>query len=192
MVMSRQQLFQHSAKKSYTPHMSEDQTPGAAGHDPDLPMPQSLTAPDTDIAHIAVYIDDDDKPAYKRLRPHERDKALKLLAEGVSQVEIAKMLGVTQPAIAYLAKRFTSTVESARALIHARAGIVAQHWLKSVPIAARKGDHRPAKDWLAAAGVVAQEQAQVSPIIIQVGTGASVSVDGSDPFEQAKVVTNEK
>jgi len=70
---------------------------------------------------------------------------------------------------------------------------VASEWLKAVPIAARKGDHRPAKDWLAAAGVVAQEQAPVSPIIIQVGTGTSVvNVDGADPFAEAKVITNEK
>ncbi|CAB4147556.1 Transposase IS30-like HTH domain containing protein [uncultured Caudovirales phage] len=173
--------------------MSEHQTPGAAGHDPELPMPQNVVAPDTDIAHIAVNQDDpEDEPAYRRLKPTERDTILRLIAEGVTQREIAKIVGCTQGAISYTRNRFSTTVNHARALINARAGIVAQHWLKSVPIAARKGDHRPAKDWLAAAGVVAQDVAPVNPIIIQVGTGTSVSVDNNDPFAQAKVVTNEK
>ena len=128
----------------------------------------------------------------RKLLPSEVQRVIRMLADGVPQSEIAKAVGVTQSAISYLKSKYEPTVDAARALIQSRSEKVARQWLRSVPIAARKGDHRPAKDWLAAAGVVAQDKPQVSPIIIQVGTGTVVSVDGADPFDEAKVTTNEK
>lgn len=149
---------------------------------------KSLPSTDDD----ALYQHEESKAEYKKLKAAERNRVITLLAEGITQREIAKAVGVSQPAISYIANRYRSTTDAARLLIHARAGNVASHWLKAVPIAAKKGDHRPARDWLTAAGVVAPEQQQGAHITIQVGTGTSVTVDDLDPFAQAKVITNEK
>lgn len=106
-------------------------------------------------------------------RLHDADIALaiRLAADGMHQDAIAKRLGVTQSAISLLLAKYRPTVDAARALIHAKAGKVAKQWLRAVPVAARKGDHRPAKDWLAAAGVVAATPENNQQVLIQIGDG---------------------
>ena len=155
-----------------------------------------IDEPTKTVVHVPEQVSDFDNSKLERgqtrkLGPGEVQQVIRLLADGVSQTEIAKIVGVTQSNISYLKSRYEPTVDAARALIHARAGKVAREWLRAVPVAARKGDHRPARDWLTAAGVVAPEQTSSSPITINVGVGVQVTTD-DDPFAQVSVTDSRR
>ena len=170
------------------PQANAVSTSTAQSPDFDDSKPASFLAPDSDSnANI-------ERGQTRKLTPSEVQGIIRLLADGVPQTVIAKKYGVVQSAISYLKSKYEPTVDAARALIQARSANVARQWLRSVPIAARKGDHRPARDWLTAAGVVAPEVSTGSSITINVGVGVKLERqdDGpDDPFLEAKVVTNE-
>lgn len=157
----------------------------AASSHPEQADTQVVQMPTTQVAHSHTS---------KRLDAQEQAQALRMLADGTKQAEVARVLGVTQSAISLLQAKYAPTVDAARALIQARASSAAKHWWKAVPRAARKGDHRPAKDWLTAAGVVAPETNQAQQVVIHVGVGKNVgqpTIAQDDPFDVIDVSAKE-
>lgn len=50
--------------------------------------------------------------------------------------------------------------------------LAADYWIKAMPAASAKGDHRPMKDLLAANRVIDLTPSQQSPVVIQIGISA--------------------
>lgn len=121
------------------------------------------------------------KPAHRKLSSDDIGRIVRLHADGASQEAIGAAVGCSQPTVSLVLKRYRPTVDMARVIIEANAKKSARAWAQAVPIAAKKGDHRPAKDLLATAGVVAPEHTRGLAFTINVGVG--LRLDSADPFD---------
>jgi hypothetical protein len=113
---------------------------------------------------------------------------LKLHDAGESGRQIALKVGSDGRTIAAVIKRFRDRVSTAKAMLAQSSIEMAKHWLDAVPIAAQRGDHRPAKELLQAVGAVAvggvgQGQGGDVKVAIQVVVGTPEHPITYDPVK---------
>ena len=100
-----------------------------------------------------------------QVTPAERRQIQRLhLAEGLSRKQIAARVGRTRETIAAqlrdddfqaLKRELTAEMaEEARTTLKSHVRSAATYWVKAAAVAAKRGDHRPARDLLLHAGVI--------------------------------------
>lgn len=133
-----------------------------------------------------------DRPRHKRTSPAEIIEILGLDRKGISRTEIARVTGLSQQTVSDIVLRHAATSAHALDVLKAHDYVTAQLWLKSMPKAVKRGDHRPMRDALIATGVVAPDpQAQGVTIVLgiqgQIGLPAALQL----PVIEAKVTPSE-
>lgn len=121
----------------------------------------------TKARHIDKALDAPRHPpgAGSRLTPAQRREIQELaLVEGLSQAEIARHVGRNRETIANVLKAadtqqlreqlLADLSEEAKATLHAGVGLAAREWRRAIPVAAERGDHKPARDLLLHTGVI--------------------------------------
>jgi hypothetical protein len=118
---------------------------------------------------------DDLIPAKRpRVTHEEAAKMLRLQREGLSHKQIADAVKRDLSTVYDTLRPFISTVEQARATLEAAAAPAAESWVIASKIAAAKGEHKPAKDLLAAVGAITEQaQTQVAVQVNMPGAGES-------------------
>lgn len=87
----------------------------------------------------------------RRLTIEQQQHALALSKDGVSAVRISEQIGCHRSAIDYTLKKFADTRQTAQNYLHAKALDAIEHWEHAAQIAAKKGNHIPAKEFAEAA-----------------------------------------
>lgn len=105
----------------------------------------------------------------KQLTRQETAFLINALQHGWTNERISRSLELSLSSVQLWRARLRPTVVEARAILESSALMSALEWRKSIPIAASKGDHKPAKDLLAAVGAI--EQAHDIGVTIQLGMG---------------------
>ena len=101
------------------------------------------------------------------------------IKDGWGNQRIAAVLNMDSSTVSKWRSRLRPTVMEARAVLAGSSLDAALAWRKSIPIAAGRGDHRPAKELLQATGAIDQEQH--AGVTVNIGMGASAM--GIDPFQ---------
>jgi hypothetical protein len=76
---------------------------------------------------------------------------LRLHDAGKTQVEIAQVIGCSQTTVSATLAKLKQTPETVKALMKGETAGVLTNWRKAARIAAKRGDHRPAREWIEAA-----------------------------------------
>jgi hypothetical protein len=76
---------------------------------------------------------------------------LRLHDAGKTQVEIASVIGCSQTTVSATLAKLKQTPETVKALMKGETAGVLTNWRKAARIAAKRGDHRPAREWIEAA-----------------------------------------
>ncbi len=113
-----------------------------------------------------------------RLKREERVAIVQLHLAGQTNERIAAGVGCSMKAVRNVLAADT-TQARARVVIEEAAEEAAERWVDAVGVAAAKGEHRPAKDLLAAVGVI-QETAVTRPQVVIIGMGQAPA--GPDPW----------
>jgi DNA-binding transcriptional ArsR family regulator len=87
----------------------------------------------------------------KRLKLADIELMLRLHKDGRTQVEIADVLGITQSAVSQQLARLNETPAVVQALMKGESLNALRQWKQATRVAAKRGDHRPAREWLEAA-----------------------------------------
>lgn len=119
---------------------------------------------------------------YKRLSVGMKIRVLELSADGLKPVEIGKILGISHQRVCDIVAEHGDKRASVRRILDNSREKAATWWDKSIPIAAKKGDHRPARELLIATGDVTPSESTGS------GVTVVVNMPGSEPQIGAKVV----
>ncbi len=132
-----------------------DDQSGETGH----PAPTPDTGPNTRK-----------RPAGKKATVNEKVHVLTLDSQGVRQLEIARITGLSQQAVSDIIARHKPTTVHALDVLKANSFKAAEDWVRSFAIAVKRGEHRPMRDALIATGVVAPDP-QAQGITVIVGSG---------------------
>ena len=118
---------------------------------------------------------------YQRISVGMKLRVMELDADGLKPVEIAKLLGISHQRVCDITAEHGGIKQRVRQVLDAQRVKAAEAWGRAIPKAAKKGDHRPARELLIATG-------DVSPLD-SAGSGISVIVNmpGSTPGMGAKV-----
>lgn len=92
------------------------------------------------------------------------------LENGDSITTAAKQAGISKTTALALMKRYEAKLDAARNILAAKAPEVAEQWIASTKVAAKRGDHRPAKELLQAVGAIQSEHSVGGGITIVIGT----------------------
>ena len=130
----------------------------------------------------------------KRFSAEEMRLCLRLLAEvkpdGTmhSNRAIARLIGCKPETVASIRRTYADSTDEARAILKASAGTAAKNWIVAQTVAAKDGNHTPAKEHLAAVGVITDKShgggGGGTTIVIGIGERAV----GPDPWVNVKQV----
>jgi hypothetical protein len=133
-------------------------------------------APTTDITKLAV------RPL--QTTQDEKDHILSLRDAGHSIRAIAAIVDRDKNTVnRIIAEAEDEQAELARNLLKLKAKQFACDWSVASAEAAKKGDHRPAKDGLVAAGVIEDKAAAQAGAAVQIVIGMPGAPAGPDPFD---------
>lgn len=130
----------------------------------------------------------DREPPFKPTKKFQRigmEAQLTILrhhADGLNAREIAKITGIAHQRISEITTKHGSLKQQVQQVLNAQRVNAARAWGRAIPKAAKKGDHRPARELLIATG-------DVSPLD-STGSGVTVVVNmpGAEAVQGAKVV----
>jgi hypothetical protein len=88
---------------------------------------------------------------YAKLSFSDIELLLRLHKDGRTQVEIAQILQCSQPTVSQTLSRLKQTPEVIQALMKGESAGVLTQWRRATRVAAKRGDHRPAREWIEAA-----------------------------------------
>ena len=111
---------------------------------------------------------------YARLSTEDVRVILDMHGEGKTQVEIATVVGCSQSTVHRTLSAFSLDAKSIRALLRGLTYEALDAWVMAMHIAAKRGDHRPAKELLEAAYPEFRPQSAK-------GAGSGVTVYVADP-----------
>lgn len=117
-----------------------------------------------------------------RLTAGEVSLILTMAAENKTIDQIAVALGAVPNTVRACLARFTDTSQQALAKLRHGAEQAADHWMAAQKPAARLGNHKPARDHLAAIGVV-RDTPVIGTQVVVVGMGAAAI--GEDPWAES-------
>jgi hypothetical protein len=127
------------------------------------------------------------RPAGKKTSISEKIRILDLDHQGVTQREIARIVGITQQSVCNIIAQHKPTTAHALDVLRANSFKAAEDWVRSFAVAVKRGEHRPMRDALIAVGVVAPDP-QAQGITVVVGSG-DVSISPSPQSIEAKVAS---
>jgi hypothetical protein len=104
---------------------------------------------------------------------------------GARVVDAAAAAGIHTRTGYRLLSRYQTNVEAVQNLLKLKAVEAAEHWIEASTVAASKGDHRPAKEWL-------QTIKAVDPIDAGAHAGANVTIIIGTPDAPIRVFPQEK
>lgn len=133
-------------------------------------------------------------PDYSRLSYDDLGKILRLHAEGLTQREIAQVVDTSQQSVGYALKRMSGDAKEVQALAKGKAVQALQQWDNAIETAAKRGDHRPAREFIELA------HAELRPTQGNSARGVGVTINIGQPGQplelpsiqvvEAKVVTD--
>lgn len=85
---------------------------------------------------------------YTRLTLADTELILKLHYNGQKQTDIAQILGVSQSTISDVLSKLKQTPELSQALMRSDSLSAIKDWRRARKVAAKRGDHRPAREWM--------------------------------------------
>lgn len=85
---------------------------------------------------------------YGRLSLEDLADIVRLTARGLSQRKIAEMIGCSQQSVCYALQRMAGTHEDIKAVAKAKTLKVLSKWEQAIDVAALRGDHRPAREFV--------------------------------------------
>jgi hypothetical protein len=126
----------------------------------------------------------------KRQSPLSRDERRQLIrlrhAEGLTIAACARAMNRAYSGVYEFLQPYESTVDMADAKLKANAETAADAWVKSLDIAAAKGEHKPAQALLEAVGVVKPHaDTQVGVVVNMPGCSAPKALPELDFSEDA-------
>ncbi len=83
---------------------------------------------------------------YAKLSESDKHTIIYLASENVTQQEIAKRIGCAQSAVSYFLQRIGNPAKVVQAVLKSHELAAAEHWATAVEVAAKRGDHRPARE----------------------------------------------
>lgn len=122
------------------------------------------------------------KPRYQRIGMEARMKVMELFADNVKPQEISRITGISTQRISEITSTHGHLKDRVRQVLDAQRVKAAEAWGRAIPKAAKKGDHRPARELLIATGDVTPLDSASS------GVTVVVNMPGSEPQMGAKVV----
>lgn len=122
------------------------------------------------------------KPKYQRIGVEARMRVLELSADNVKNSEISRITGISTQRVSEILNLHGDLKGRVRQVLDAQRVKAAEAWGRAIPKAARKGDHRPARELLIATGDVTPLDATGS------GVTVVVNMPGAEPQIGAKVV----
>lgn len=90
-------------------------------------------------------------PAYKRLTPAQMHLILQLAAEERQQIDIAEIVGVHVSTVSRFLKQIGDPHKVVQQVMQGDSIQALTDWKRARRIAAKRGDHRPSREWLEAA-----------------------------------------
>jgi hypothetical protein len=113
--------------------------------------PEPLTpAEDATFQETALAVQTSDRD-YGRLSIADLGLIARLHREGRTQREIAAIIGCSQPSVGYALKRLAANSEDIVAVMKAKSQKALEQWETATEVAAKRGDHRPAREFIEAA-----------------------------------------
>jgi hypothetical protein len=88
---------------------------------------------------------------YAKLTFADIELLIRMHKDGRTQVEIANVLQCSQATVSTTLAKLKQTPEVVQALMKGESTGVLTQWRKATRIAAKRGDHRPAREWIEAA-----------------------------------------
>lgn len=158
-----------------TPQQPEPVEPQATSQD----APEAAPS-ETPTAESGIHPRKDGK--YQRISVGMKLRVMELDADGLTPTQIAKTLGISHQRVCDITAQHGGIKQRVQQVLNAQRVKAAEAWGRAIPKAAKKGDHRPARELLIATG-------DVTPLE-STGSGVSVIVNmpGSQPQMGAKVV----
>jgi hypothetical protein len=89
--------------------------------------------------------------AYKRMSLADIELLLRMHEDGKTQEQIAEVIGCTQSAVSQQLAKLKETPAFVQALMKGDSLNALKQWKRATRIAAKRGDHRPAREWIEAA-----------------------------------------
>jgi hypothetical protein len=105
---------------------------------------------------------------YARIKIDQKVHVLTLHAQGLTCRDIAKTLGLSHQRVSDITKAVQDYKDAARDILESHAKKAATAWTSAIPKAAKKGDHRPARDLLIATGVISPTESTSSGVTVVV------------------------
>jgi DNA-binding CsgD family transcriptional regulator len=87
-------------------------------------------------------------PDFGRLSLEDLGEIVRLAARGLSQRKIAEIVGCSQPSVSYALQRMAGTADDVKAVARAKTLKVMTKWEQAIAVAALRGDHRPAREFV--------------------------------------------
>jgi len=105
---------------------------------------------------------------FQRIDIAARMEILRHHADGLNALQISKITGLAHQRVGEILKLVGPYKEQARGVLDQFASRAASAWVTSIPKAAKKGDHRPARDLLIATGVISPTESTSSGVTVVV------------------------
>lgn len=108
---------------------------------------------------------------YSRLSFEDLGRILRLNAEGLTQRAIADVVECSQASVGYALKRMSGDAKEVQALAKGKAVDALLQWNAAIATAAKRGDHRPAREFIELA------HAELRPTAGNTGAGGGVTIN---------------
>lgn len=109
---------------------------------------------------------------YAHLSETDKHLALVMAADHHTQTEIAHVLGCSQSSVSDFLRRVSNPAKIVQQVLKSHELKAAEHWANAASVAAKRGDHRPARELIEAANPELRPQSgntQGGGVIINIG-----------------------
>lgn len=131
---------------------------------------------------------------YGRLSIADLGLIARLAREGRTQRQIAAVIGCSQPTVSYAIRRLSANQDDLVAVMKAKSQKALEQWETATEVAAKRGDHRPAREFIEAAHPELRPQATNSAggVGVTIVIGQPGSPVGLPTIEVSAVTTQAK
>lgn len=129
-------------------------------------------------------------PRYQRISMAARTKVLSLHAEGVKNAEIARITGISTQRVSDITTSLGDLKAQVAQVLSSQRLKAAEAWGRAIPKAAKKGDHRPARELLIATGDVTPLDATGSGVTVVVNMPGAEAQLGAKVAGSASTLDN--
>jgi len=119
-----------------------------------------------------------ERTRYQRIGMEARMRVMELHADGLKATDITKITGIPHQRVCDITSTHGAIKDRVKYVLDAQRVKAAEAWGRAIPKAAKKGDHRPARELLIATGDVSPSES----------TGSGVTVVVNMPQESPRSV----